>query len=452
MKVVLIDGVTLSGKTLLATELVKNFSHLKVAHIDESSTFLPFLDNRTENVAYDSLLSLVNKMKELSDNKYDLVFVERFHLSHAVRLGLGADFIKKIESLFTDFEVATILLSYDISLANERVEESYQHRKPSWKTYLQKQVPDGNFREYYGKQVLNYHKLLTYSTLPTLCIDSTHIVKATKKILDQSIRAFMPYPLTAAGSLIFDAQNKLFLMQSSGNYWGDNINSINLGSILSGQQKRVVFQARVNGASGQTVQNIARVYGDNANQVQDDAWVFVQNTGVVQGGNVNLVYSKKAVNETKNSDATTVVASREDYIIYTLTVTNSGNVPANSFVITDDLSQVLPYADMVDNGGGSLSGNVLSYPGITIPAGGSVSKSFKVRVKFSLAANLSYTMTNTYGNTLSVRINTPQVLGAFVAPKTGGPSAQMASAFGALMVVGMTVVRNRRKVLELIWS
>jgi ADP-ribose pyrophosphatase YjhB (NUDIX family) len=218
MKVVLIDGVTLSGKTLLATELVKNFSHLKVAHIDESSTFLPFLDNRTENVAYDSLLSLVNKMKELSDNKYDLVFVERFHLSHAVRLGLGADFIKKIESLFTDFEVATILLSYDISLANERVEESYQHRKPSWKTYLQKQVPDGNFREYYGKQVLNYHKLLTYSTLPTLCIDSTHIVKATKKILDQSIRAFMPYPLTAAGSLIFDAQNKLFLMQSSGKY------------------------------------------------------------------------------------------------------------------------------------------------------------------------------------------------------------------------------------------
>lgn len=235
-----------------------------------------------------------------------------------------------------------------------------------------------------------------------------------------------------------------------GNNFGDNINSLNLGSILSGQQKRVVFQARVNSGSNQSIQNTAKASGEATAQVQDDAWVFVQ--GQVQGGSVSLAYSKKAVNETKNTEATSVIASREDYITYTLTVTNSGNTLANNFVITDDLSQVLPYADMVDNGGGSLSGNILSYPGISIPAGGSVSKSFKVRVKFSLAANLSYTMTNTYGNTLSVRINTPQVLGAFVAPKTGGPSVALASAFGAIMVAGMAVVRNRKKVLELIWS
>ena len=193
-----------------------------------------------------------------------------------------------------------------------------------------------------------------------------------------------------------------------------------------------------------------RAWGDSASQVQDDAWVFVQ------GGNVQEAMSAwfilSAENDTKNADATTVIASKEDFITYTLTVANTGNAPANSFIITDDLSQVLPYADMVDNGGGILSGNVISYPGITVPSGGSVSKSFKVRVKYSLASNLSYTMTNTYGNTITVRINTPQVLGTFVAPKTGGPSVAAASIFGSLIAGVLGVVRNRRKVWELIWD
>ncbi|MCX6797066.1 MAG: hypothetical protein NTX98_01130 [Candidatus Doudnabacteria bacterium] len=234
-----------------------------------------------------------------------------------------------------------------------------------------------------------------------------------------------------------------------GNYSGDYLNNINLGSIMSGQQKRVVFQARVNVSGSQSIQNTARASGDSASQVQDDAWVFVQG-GSVQGGSVNLVYSKRANNDTKNADATSVIASREDYIIYTLTVTNTGNSPATSFVVTDDLSQVLPYADIVDNGGGVLSGNVISYSGITVPAGGSVSKSFRVRVKYYLTANLSYTMTNTYGNTITVRINTPQVLGAFVAPKTGADTLSLT--FGGILTLAFAGFRKRKYLLNLIFA
>ena len=106
----------------------------------------------------------------------------------------------------------------------------------------------------------------------------------------------------------------------------------------------------------------------------------------------------------------------------------------------------------MDNGGGVLSGNVISYPGLTVPSGGSVSKSFRVRVKYALTSNLSYTMVNTYGNTVTVKINTPQVLGAFVAPKTGGPSVVVASIFGSLMAGGFGIFRNRRKVWELLWD
>ena len=170
----------------------------------------------------------------------------------------------------------------------------------------------------------------------------------------------------------------------------------------------------------------------------------------VLGGNVGLTYSKRAVNETKNADATTVNASREDFITYTLTVANNGNTPANNFIITDDLSQVLPYADMVDNGGGSLGGNTINYPGITVPAGGSVSRSFKVRVKFSLAPNLSYSMSNTYGNTVAIRINAPQVLGAFVAPKTGVET--MGFTFAGMFTAAFVALKKRKGLMKLIFT
>ncbi len=174
--------------------------------------------------------------------------------------------------------------------------------------------------------------------------------------------------------------------------------------------------------------------------------VYVQ--GQVLSGNVALTFSKRAINETKNSDATLVDASKEDYITYTLVVSNSGNSAATNFVISDDLSGVLPYADMVDNGGGTLNGNVISYPAISVPANGSVSKSFRVRVKFFLADNLSYTMTNTYGNTVVIHINTPQIITDFVAPKTGADTG--AFMFAGVLTAAFALYRKKRFLKDLI--
>ena len=227
-------------------------------------------------------------------------------------------------------------------------------------------------------------------------------------------------------------------------------NGMYLGNLTSGQPARIDFQVSVNGNTSASIQNIANASSDNAGTVQASAWVFINGTGNVLGSNVNLSYSKSAFNNTKNQDASSIAASKEDYITYTLTVSNSGNSPANNFIITDDLSQVLPYADMSDNGGGSLNGNIITFPGITVPANGSVTRSFQVRVKYSLSPSLSYVMTNTYGNTVTIRINIPQVLGAFVAPKTGADTN--AFVFSTMLTALAAVFQKRKTLMQLIFT
>jgi uncharacterized repeat protein (TIGR01451 family)/LPXTG-motif cell wall-anchored protein len=233
-------------------------------------------------------------------------------------------------------------------------------------------------------------------------------------------------------------------------YGNNNQSNFTIGNLTAGQSQTLNFSATVNSNSNSSIQNIATASSDNAGSVQASAWVFVNGSNNVLGSNINLNYSKSAFNTTKNQDATAVVASTEDYITYTLTVTNSGNAPANNFVITDDLSQVLPYADVTDYGGGTLNGNAISFPGITVPANGSATRTFQVRVKFSLASNLSYVMTNTYGNIVTIHINTPQVLGAFIAPKTGADTN--AFVFAGMLTAAALVFAKRKALTSLIFT
>jgi len=216
-------------------------------------------------------------------------------------------------------------------------------------------------------------------------------------------------------------------------------NQLFLGQMFPGQQHTIIFDGTATAPVGTTVTNTAFARADNAGQVSDSASFTM--TQQILGSNVNLVLSKSAFNETKNIDATATPASKEDFITYTLTVQNTGNAPSTSYVVSDDLSNVLNLSTLVDNGGGTLNGNVISWPGVIIQPGQTVTEHFRVRVNFFLPTNGSLSMTNTFGNTVIIPIQS--VAGAiFVAPKTGSDMS-VALGFGAAVTAAFALIRNR---------
>ncbi len=210
-----------------------------------------------------------------------------------------------------------------------------------------------------------------------------------------------------------------------------------LGTMYAGQSHTITITATVNGSNGQTIQNTATASATNTPTVSDSALVYL--TGAVLGTNTNFSYSKSAFNETKNVDATSVPADKEDYITYTLTATNTGNTQATNFVISDDLTNVLNYASMVNLNGGTLNGSTITWPSVTIAPNTSVNETFRVRVNYNLPSSYNnLQLVNTYGNTVTIQINNPRVLGATITAPTTGPAGEAALALGfaAILTLG----------------
>ena len=202
-------------------------------------------------------------------------------------------------------------------------------------------------------------------------------------------------------------------------YYGNPFNGwISVGNLSSNDTRVITFVAVVN--SSGTLTNVATATADNTGTVNDNASVSASQ---VAGGNINLQFSKKAYNITKNADASTVVADPKDVIVYTLGVFNSGNTAATNYTIEDDISDVLQIATLTDFGGGqfNMGGLSIKWQGLSIPANSKVEKTFSVTVKDSIPTNTDYVMSNTYGNSVNINVRRPQVQGIFVAPKTGNP-------------------------------
>jgi hypothetical protein len=157
--------------------------------------------------------------------------------------------------------------------------------------------------------------------------------------------------------------------------------------------------------------------------------------------------SKSAFNETKNINAASQPADPNDIIVYTLSYFNDSSV-TETVTFEDDLTDVLYSANLIDAGGGSLYGNLLRFPAVSIPSNTRVNRVFKVRIKQLPATTLDTLMSNNFGNGVDIRLrfinsSSGQVKGAYVAPPTG-PSDALPAIFAFATVLGYYILRKTR--------
>ncbi len=176
-----------------------------------------------------------------------------------------------------------------------------------------------------------------------------------------------------------------------------------------------------------------------------------------------LELGKTARNSTRNilnADKTT--ARLNDVINYSLTVKNTGKATVNDFVVEENLTDVLEYANLIDlHGGIKDSKNIVRWPAVDIEPAATITKFITVKVKDKIPqtpspgsdpGSFDLVMTNVYGKTINIKVpggvikRTEQTISQL--PNTG-PGTTIGVGFGITMLVSYFFARSRLMTKEL---
>lgn len=176
-----------------------------------------------------------------------------------------------------------------------------------------------------------------------------------------------------------------------------------------------------------------------------------------------IVQRKAASNQTQNiADANNTTANASDVIIYTLMAENKGKEKVKAFIVQENMSDVLDYADIIDLHGGTLDQNtgIVTWKAVDIAANSTLTQKITIRVKNPIPTNTSptsdpmrydYVMTNVYGNSITIRITPPPTVTVATTaqslPETG-PGSSIAIATAIVVVAGFFFARSRLLVDE----
>lgn len=176
----------------------------------------------------------------------------------------------------------------------------------------------------------------------------------------------------------------------------------------------------------------------------------------------NTVLSTTVYNQTKSADAVTVTANPNDVIVYTLTVSNTSEDVIPGYVVETNIGDLSELANLTDAAGANYNANTnsLMWTPLDIPAEGSITKEFTVRVKENLPAGSDLLMTLSFNNEVAVAVAPAQVAGnanptptpnptpgpspSYAAPTTG-PSLWFAILLGLVFTVGLLLYRTARR-------
>lgn len=174
---------------------------------------------------------------------------------------------------------------------------------------------------------------------------------------------------------------------------------------------------------------------------------------------------KTASNKTQNiTNANGTVAHPNDIIIYTITSENHGNQDIKDFIVEENMSDVLEYADIVDLGGGSIdeSNKTVVWPKENIVAGTTLSNTITVKIKDPIPqtpvstsdkGSFDMVMTNVYfGSSVDIKLPPSIVktteLTVQSLPETG-PGTALTAGFAITAIFSYFFARSRLLAKEL---
>lgn len=180
---------------------------------------------------------------------------------------------------------------------------------------------------------------------------------------------------------------------------------------------------------------------------------------------IHITESKTSRNLTQGVDATTIKAQASDRIEYTVYLENIGQLPVTR-TVSEELSDVLEYSKLVQNGGGVFSetNKVLAWGDVTLKPGEKTSRSFVVQILDTVPTTARGTsepssydciMTNSFGNTVNIPVacDTPKLVESAVSelPKTGpGENLLFAAIIGSVVTFFWARSRQLRREVKLI--
>lgn len=167
--------------------------------------------------------------------------------------------------------------------------------------------------------------------------------------------------------------------------------------------------------------------------------------------NSDVVQRKSAANLTQNlSDANGTTAQPNDVVVYTLFAENNAQAEVSDFVMQENLGDVLDYADIVDlHGGEFAANNEVRWPSASIKSGSILTHKVTVRVKNPLPSNTAptgepakydYVMTNTYGNSISIKVPLPAGVSSLVTLSASDSLPNSSSTQSLILVAAIVLV------------
>ncbi|HYC29701.1 MAG TPA: hypothetical protein VEB42_12805 [Chitinophagaceae bacterium] len=170
----------------------------------------------------------------------------------------------------------------------------------------------------------------------------------------------------------------------------------------------------------------------------------------------DVTQSVSVFNRTKNADATTVTASPNDELVYSLKVQNDTDEVVSSYVVETNIEDISELATLIDAQGANYNASTssLTWTPQDVPANGAIEKQFTVRVKENLPTDSDLLMSARYNNEVLVSVGrgpvavtpTPAPTPTPYKAPSSGPSAWFAFLLAIAFTAGIVLYRAAKNI------